>query len=349
LRVLLINHEYTISGASLMMLRLARHLLARGHTCDVMAISGHHGALRHEYAALGIEHRITSEFADYDVAICNTICAATIVSSAAPFTRTIWWIHEGGNGLNIVRKQPSDWAGFRDATAIVFQTEHQRDGLYGTFLASRERDGVFVIPYGIDVPISGPSIPKTLPLRVVCTGTIDSRKRQGDLIRAVAALLRDDVECVIIGGLYSLDDTARRIAAGDVERFRLLKVSNEEALAWVRSADLFCLPSSAESQPLAILEAAMLGKPLVLTDLPSYSGIWRHGENCLLVPVGDIAAIAGALSALLASADLRHRLGTAARTTAGQFTEAAFLERFDAMLGVIVRASRRDPADRSSA
>jgi len=73
----------------------------------------------------------------------------------------------------------------------------------------------------------------------------------------------------------------------------------------------------------------------VLTDLPSYRGIWRHDENCLQVPVGDIDALAGALSSLLSSVDLRERLGVAAQATTGQFTEAAFLARFDAMLDAI--------------
>ena len=340
MRVLLINHEYTISGASLMMLRLARHLQARGHPCDVMAIASHDGALRREYAALGIEHRTTSDFQDYDAAICNTIFAAPIVSPAARFTRTIWWIHEGGNGLDIIRERPSDFNAFRAATAIVFQTEHQRDRLYQPFLAERERGGTFVIPIGIDVPSHGSSMPKTLPLRIVCVGTIDVRKRQGDLIRAVAALRRGDVECVFIGGDHWLEDEARRIADEAGGRFRMLEAPNEVTLAWLRSADLFCLPSSSESQPLSILEAAALGKPLVLSDLPTYRGIWRHGENCLLFPIGDIAALASSLSALLASPDQCARLGSAARTTAGQFTESAFLSRFDAMLDVIMLSAR---------
>ena len=330
MRFLLINHEYTVSGASLLMHRLARHLVDRGHACDVMAILGHDGPLRARYASVRIRHRITADFKDYDVVIANTVFAAPIVSPAAKFTRTIWWIHEGENGLDDVRDLPAGRTAFEDASAIVFQTVHQRDTLYRSMLAGRGK--VFVIPVGIDVPVSGLSVAKTRPFRILSIGTIDERKRHGDLIRAVAALGRDDVECVIIGPFFGLEDQARRIAEANPDRFKILQASHDDTLAWLRSADLFCLPSGAESQPVSALEAAALGKPLVLTDLPSYRGIWRHEENSLLIPVGDVDALASALSVLLSSAGLRERLGSAAQATAGLFTEAAFLERFDAMI-----------------
>lgn len=332
MRVLLINHEYTISGASLLMLRLARHLLERGLSCDVMSILSHDGPLREQYAALGIRHLITADFAGYGAVICNTIFAAPLVSPAAKFVKTVWWIHEGGNGLDHILGRPSDWSAFQDATAIVFQTEFQRDALYRRFLGDQRRS--FVIPVGIDVPEAGPSIAKTQPFRIVSVGTIDPRKRRGDLIHAVDALGRDDVECVIIGKYYWLADSARSIAAR-FDRFKIFEAPHDETLAWLRSADVFCLPSQAESQPVSILEAAALGKPLVLTNLPSYRGIWLHGRNCLSVPVGNIGGLAKALSELLDNAALRQRLGAAARAAAGQFTEAAFLGRFDAMLEAI--------------
>jgi len=333
LRFLLINHEYTVSGASLLLLRLARHLVEHEHSCDVMSILSHDGPLRARYAALGIRHLITADFGDYDVVIINTVFAAPIVSPAAQFARAVWWIHEGENGFDDVRDLPAGRAAFEKATAIVFQTEHQRNTIYRPLLG--DRDGVFVIPVGIDVPVAGPSRSKTLPFRVLSIGTIDERKRHSDLIRAVEALGRNDVECAIIGPFFWLEDEARRIAAAHPDRFKILQASHDETMAWLRSADLFCLPSAAESQPLSILEAAALSKPLVLSDLPSYRGIWRHDENCLLVPVGDVASLAGALSALLSDGGLRARLGTAARATSTEFTEAAFLARFNAMLETI--------------
>ncbi|HKF73860.1 MAG TPA: glycosyltransferase family 4 protein [Stellaceae bacterium] len=337
MRLLLINHEYTISGASRMMLRLALHLQEAGHHCDVMAMASHDGPLRQEYESHGFNHLITTEFTAYDVVICNTIFSAPIVPAAAKFKPTIWWIHEGENGIDYILKRPADVLAFRDATAIVFQTEFQRDVIYRSFVFMQDPTKLFVIPSAVAVDSTGPSVPKTRALRIVSIGSIDARKRHGDLIRAVHALKRDDIECVIVGKYYHLGDEERAIAAAAPDTFKILgEMANAEALAWLRSADLFCLPSQVESQPISILEAALLGKPLVLTDFPPYRGIWRHRQNCLLVPVGDVGALAYSISALLTSPEMGMQLGRAARAMARRFGEAVFFARFDAMLAGLV-------------
>ena len=47
------------------------------------------------------------------------------------------------------------------------------------------------------------------------------------------------------------------------------------------AADVFLLPSLGENQPLVVLEAASLGRPLILRDLPEYRGWLEDGVNCL--------------------------------------------------------------------
>jgi hypothetical protein len=84
--------------------------------------------------------------------------------------------------------------------------------------------------------------------------------------------------------------------------------------------------------PLTTLEAAMIERPMVLSDLPVYEGIWRHGRNCLLFPVGAIGMLAQSIAMLAGNAELRARLGAAARHTAIPYTESAFFLRFDALL-----------------
>jgi glycosyltransferase involved in cell wall biosynthesis len=103
-------------------------------------------------------------------------------------------------------------------------------------------------------------------------------------------------------------------------------------LRLVGSADVFCLPSSSEVLPLTTLEAAMLERAMLLSDLPVYENIWRHGRNCLLFPVGAVGMLAQSLTMLAGNAELRTRLGAAARATAAPYTEAALFARFDALL-----------------
>jgi len=77
------------------------------------------------------------------------------------------------------------------------------------------------------------------------------------------------------------------------------------------------------------LQAMACGRPVVLTR---NRGLWdpdlfRSGENCILVPPGDPAALAAAIDKLMADAGLRHRIGTAARATAEAHFSLARMDR----------------------
>src|SRR5260370_17363492 len=118
------------------MLLLARHLRDSGRSCDRMSILSQDGPVRDQYAAHGIRHVMTADFADYGVVIRNTIFAAAIVSPAAKFAKTVWWIHEGGNGLDHILRVPLNWPPFQDATAIVSPPDFHPDAPHRPFLGA---------------------------------------------------------------------------------------------------------------------------------------------------------------------------------------------------------------------
>lgn len=78
-------------------------------------------------------------------------------------------------------------------------------------------------------------------------------------------------------------------------------------------SSIACLPSYREGVPKALLEAAACGRPIVTSDVPGCREVVTDGETGLLVPPRDAAALANALGALLADAQLRARLGAAGR------------------------------------
>ena len=156
-----------------------------------------------------------------------------------------------------------------------------------------------------------------------------------DQAEAVCSYLkRNDVECVFVGPTENIDtigsEHVEKIKAHP-ELFKLAgQVDRLRGLEILAGADAFCLPSGDESQPIAPLEAATLGVPCVLTDLPPYFGIWSHGRNCLLHPVGDTALLRWNLTALLDDAKIRARLIEGARGLLDRFTIGSFLQRFTA-------------------
>lgn len=80
-----------------------------------------------------------------------------------------------------------------------------------------------------------------------------------------------------------------------------------------RDADLFVMPTRNEAFGLVYQEAAAAGLPAIGTRLNAVPEIIEDGDTGLLVTPGDIPGLAAALEQLISSADIRARLGRAAR------------------------------------
>jgi glycosyltransferase involved in cell wall biosynthesis len=80
-----------------------------------------------------------------------------------------------------------------------------------------------------------------------------------------------------------------------------------------RQADILVLPSFAENLPMVVLEAFAYGIPVVATSVGAIPELIETERNGLLVPAGDVDALANALCRLLDSAELRRKLGEAGR------------------------------------
>jgi glycosyltransferase involved in cell wall biosynthesis len=80
--------------------------------------------------------------------------------------------------------------------------------------------------------------------------------------------------------------------------------------------DVFVLPSWREGVPRSAIEAAAMGKPLVLTDIRGCREVARDGVEGLLVPPRDPARLAAAIERLLEDPMMRERMGAAARARA---------------------------------
>ena len=83
------------------------------------------------------------------------------------------------------------------------------------------------------------------------------------------------------------------------------------------SSHIAVLPSYYEEGiPMALLEAAACGRPIVTTDAPGCREVVRHGVNGLLVPVRDARALADAVVALVDDPARRAAMGTESRRRA---------------------------------
>ena len=80
--------------------------------------------------------------------------------------------------------------------------------------------------------------------------------------------------------------------------------------------DIFTLPSYREGMPVTIIEAMLMAKPVVATNIRGSREEVIADETGLLVPVRDAAALAQAFATLIGDAQLRARMGQAGRARA---------------------------------
>jgi glycosyltransferase involved in cell wall biosynthesis len=99
-----------------------------------------------------------------------------------------------------------------------------------------------------------------------------------------------------------------------------------------RRADVFVLPTLADSFGLVHFQAMACGVPVITT--PHCGSVVRDGIDGFLVPIRDAEALADRMQQLLEDRYLRRRMGMAARERAGEFTWARYGERLLAALGV---------------
>jgi glycosyltransferase involved in cell wall biosynthesis len=89
-----------------------------------------------------------------------------------------------------------------------------------------------------------------------------------------------------------------------------------DVAAIFREAAIVCLPSWREGLPKVLIEAAATARAVVTCDVPGCREVVRQGDNGLLVPPRDPAALAEAIGRLLEDAALRARMGGRGRERA---------------------------------
>lgn len=98
-----------------------------------------------------------------------------------------------------------------------------------------------------------------------------------------------------------------------------------------RRSGFLVLPSRKEGLSNALLEAMASGLPSVVSDIPGNVAVVRDGVEGLVVPVGDVEALAVAMVKLHRSPELRARMGLAARKTIEtRFAISAVAEQLEA-------------------
>ncbi len=197
-----------------------------------------------------------------------------------------------------------------------------------------------VLRMGVELPPprGGPP-PSNDPPVVLFAARFDPVKRHATLIDAVASLVHEGerLELWLAGSgqlLPAAEQQARDLGLDGTVRF-LGYVKNAEILEWlaVGRVDVAALPSDWEGVPVTLIEALAYGVPVVASDVGGVAEL--VGDGCgLLVPAGDVAALAEGIRRLLGTPRLREDVSRAGRARVEEeFAVERVVERLRELLG----------------
>ena len=211
---------------------------------------------------------------------------------------------------------------------------------------------VRVVPPGTDPapPAHGPG--PGAPPRIFCAATVTPRKGQDVLVRALAQVADLEWSCVCAGSLARAPEFAREVRrlaeeAGLDARIGFPGECGAAGMdAFYDASSLFVLPSHFEGYGMVLTEALARGLPVVSTTGGAIPQTVPPGAG-VLVPPGDVGALAAALRTLLAPGDgagaaERARLAAAARRYAAGLPD---WETTAEAFGAAVLALTAAPAD----
>lgn len=157
---------------------------------------------------------------------------------------------------------------------------------------------------------------------ILFLGRSERRKGVLEAVAAFGSLVDPSAHLVLAGagGDARFEPTRAELLgllpAAAQERVTFLgHVPGDELFSAIRAADVAMCPSRWEGFGNVALEVKAIGTPLVVTSGSGFDDFCVDGEDCLMVAPGDAAALAQALSTLLASPALGRSL--AERAAAG--------------------------------
>ncbi|MDI6749935.1 MAG: glycosyltransferase [Rhodocyclaceae bacterium] len=166
-----------------------------------------------------------------------------------------------------------------------------------------------------NLPVAQPLIDVRQGTPVV--GTISSlvkRKSVDHLMRAMAKLPTESAPHLLIVGEGPEETSLLHLSEelGLVGRITFAGFQ-KQPLPWLATMDVFALTSPSEGLPRVILEAMLLAKPVVASNVNGSKEVVVHGETGYLYPYGDIDALAAYLADLLHDPSKRQAFGNAGR------------------------------------
>jgi glycosyltransferase involved in cell wall biosynthesis len=208
---------------------------------------------------------------------------------------------------------------YSDASKVICISEKVRQLLKHGMAAAGAAVNAEVVYNGTDPELFAPSSTDEGSPTILIVGNLLAGKGHELVLRALSRLKgsHPELQCRIIG---EGADRGRFVALtkdlGLDDRVHFLGRRNRSEVAEaMRNCTVFVLPSRYEGLGCVYLEAMASGKPAIACSGQGIEEIIHHGSNGWLIPIDGLDQLVEGLQVLLGNAELRARIGAAARHT----------------------------------
>jgi glycosyltransferase involved in cell wall biosynthesis len=226
------------------------------------------------------------------------------VYAGIPYTFT-------SHGYDVFRFPPENYV-VKSNLAVKHITISKYNQKYLSESLNIAPDKIEVIHCGVDFTRRMPKI-NVRENRIVTIARISSEKGIDVLVQACAFLKEKEIqyECFIAG-----DGPEKSAIEAMIKAFKLEScisllgaMTQDEVFNLLSSAALMVLPSRAEAMGVALMEAMMMGVPVIGPDLPGVRELVEDGQCGYMFTPGDSLMLAGKMQALIENRDIRERFG----------------------------------------
>ncbi len=173
---------------------------------------------------------------------------------------------------------------------------------------------VAIMPNAVPIPSCAREPDPDGVTRFLFLGRLGERKGSRALVAALARLKDRPGWRAVLAGDGEIEQTRCAVEGAGLEARVEVPgwLGPGETAARLAGSDILVLPSFAENLPMSVIEGMAAGLAIVATPVGATPDIVKDGETGLIVPPGDVEALAAALVRLIEDGALSQRLGEAA-------------------------------------
>jgi len=240
-------------------------------------------------------------------------------------------------------KQQATRTLYRGAFHLLPWSSGVRDSLIEDYGVPEEK--VTILPPGINLelwrsPDRQASPDPSRPLKVIHVGW-DFMRKGGDLLTLLAA--EEEFRNV---EFHCVTSEVKGTVPPNVTIHRGVAPNSPELIALYRDADIFVLPTRADTYSMVALEAMAMGLPVITTNIGGIGDIVVEGETGFSIPPGDPGVLRDRLRRLTSDRALRIRMGMNGRRRIEERFDLA--RHTDTVLDLLGQAARSRAGRRTS-